>query len=67
MIFKMFCQSEDEEVFELKKKNSNLEKKLQEKEKEIKHLKLVISNLKGTNNKMPMHQMFLIQMYRDHQ
>ena len=51
----MFCPSEDDEVFDLKKKNSNLEKKMQEKEKEIKHLKLVISNLKGTKYKMQMH------------
>ena len=29
----MFCQSENEEVVELKKKNINLEKKLQEKGK----------------------------------
>ena len=46
LIFKMFCQSEDEKVVELKKKNINLEKKLQEKEKEIKHLKLVIRTSK---------------------
>ena len=63
----MFCPSEDDEVFDLKKKNSNLEKKLQEKEKEIKHLKLVISNLKGTKYKIQMHRVFLIQMYRQHQ
>ena len=49
----MTDNSEDEEVTELQKKNCKLQKKLLEKEKEIKHLKLVISNLEGTGTIIP--------------
>lgn len=43
----MSCQLDDDEIVFLKKENCNLKQRLKEKEKEIEHLKVVISNLKG--------------------
>ena len=41
--------SEDDDLQCLKRTNNDLKEKLQEKDKEIAHLKRVISNLKGTS------------------
>jgi hypothetical protein len=47
--FKVSCELElEDEIVSLRKDNGNLQQKLQDKEKEIERLKLVISNLKGT-------------------
>ncbi len=44
----MSCEFEvEDEIVSLRNKNSDLQQKLQDKEKEIASLKLVISNLKG--------------------
>ena len=47
--FKVSCELElEDKIVSLRKDNGNLRQKLQDKEKEIERLKLVISNLKGT-------------------
>ena len=58
----MSCQSEDEELVNLKKENKNLRSKLQEKEKQIERLNLVISNLKGNMEGFPLFVNYLFHI-----
>jgi hypothetical protein len=53
--------SEDDDLQGLKKTNNDLQKRLQE--KEIAHLKLVISNLKGTSYQFQLNYFSLIKVF----
>ena len=55
--------SEDDDLQGLKKTNNDLQKRLQEKEQEIAHLKLVISNLKGTSYQFQLNYFSLIKVF----